>query len=55
MKGILRAEVLIHGSAIGHVLHGIEIVAIFVSIGALFRWAILHERAKRLKSPGDEH
>jgi hypothetical protein len=35
VAGILRAKVLVHSSAIGHVLQGIEIVAIFVSIAAV--------------------
>lgn len=51
--GILRTGMLIHshGGAIGQVLQVIEIAAIIVSIFALFRWAILRERVKRLKPP----
>jgi hypothetical protein len=49
--GIVQPDVL---GTNGHVFKGIQFAAIFVSIGALFRSAILHERAKRLKSPNDE-
>jgi hypothetical protein len=44
--GVLRASVLVDGHAARQVLENVEIAATIISIGMLFRWAVLHERRK---------
>lgn len=45
-SGLLQWVVLPPGGTLAEIAKGVEIAAIVVAIGGLFRWAILRERSK---------
>ncbi len=51
VSGLLRWVVLPPGGTPAEIAKGVQIAAVIVGIGAVFRWAVLRERQK---SSGDE-